>query len=148
MGAFLLGFDRNSFARPATEVAPDLLGWELVFANAAGEAGGIITETEAYMGADDPASHAFRGPSQRNQVMFGPPGYAYVYFTYGLHYCLNVVTGAAGEASAVLIRALEPTRGIELMQQRRGVKNLTNLTTGPAKLTQALGLDRALNGHD
>ncbi len=140
--------DRDFFARPATEVAPELLGWELVYQSSEGEVGGIIVETEAYMGIGDPASHSHRGPTPRTQIMFEEPAHAYIYFTYGMHYCLNVVTGAVGDGSAVLIRALEPTRGIELMKAHRNTQILTSLCNGPAKLTQALGLDVALNGHD
>jgi DNA-3-methyladenine glycosylase len=99
------------------------------------------------MGLDDPASHAAGGPTKRNLVMFGPAGQAYIYFTYGMHYCLNVVTGPAGHASAVLIRALQPSQGQELMEQRRGVSG-PGLCNGPAKLTQALGLGMWLNGHN
>jgi len=139
---------QSFFARPATTVAPELLGWTLVHDTPEGKTSGIIVETEAYMGADDAASHAFRGPTPRTQVMFGPAGYAYIYFTYGMHYCINVVTGKAGGASAVLIRALEPVEGIELMHARRGIENLTQLTSGPGKLTQALALNKAQNGHD
>lgn len=128
--------------------APQLLGWRLVHQTPAGEISGLIVENEAYMGTEDAASHAFSGQTQRNAVMFGPSGRLYVYFTYGMHYCCNVVTGPAGSASAVLIRALEPLTGIDLMMANRGTENLTNLSNGPGKLTQALGLSKADNGHD
>lgn len=135
-------------SQPAVKVAPQLLGWHLVHQTPAGTISGRIVETEAYMGSDDPASHGFRGPTKRNAVMFGPAGHAYIYFTYGMHYCFNVVTGRAGEASAVLIRALEPLAGIELMEQNRGSSDRRNLTSGPAKLVQAFGITKSLYGHD
>ena len=108
--------------------------------------GGIIVETEAYGGADDPASHAFRGPTDRNRAMFGEPGLAYVYFIYGNHFCLNVVAHAPGAAGAVLIRALEPRLGLDTMRGRR--KGMANrlLTSGPGRLGQALGIDRSHYG--
>lgn len=113
----------------------------------------MVVETEAYVGPNDRASHAFRGQTTRNEIMFGPGGYAYVYFIYGMHYCCNIVTEKAGFPAAVLLRALEPLEGIDLMAARRGVKGLTekttvNLTNGPSKLCQAMGIDKALNGSD
>jgi len=104
--------------------------------------GGVIVETEAYGGADDPASHAFRGPTERNRAMFGEPGLAYVYFIYGNHFCLNVVAHAAEAAGAVLIRALEPRWGLETMRARRGGLSDRLLTSGPGRLCQALAIDR------
>ena len=109
---------------------------------------GIIVETEAYRGYDDAASHAYRGPTRRNQVMFGEPGHAYVYFTYGMHYCLNVTTEPAGQPGAVLIRAVQPIKGIVEMKKRRRKEHVKDLSNGPAKLTQAFAVTKALNGHD
>ncbi len=104
-----------------------------------------IVETEAYQ-EDDPASHSFGGPRGRNVVMFGPPGHLYVYFTYGMHFCMNVVTGPAGQGSAVLLRAAEPLEGIAAMAARRGVPGIRLLCSGPARLTQAYGVTRASDG--
>lgn len=106
-----------------------------------------IVETEAYH-QNDAASHSYKGRTPRTDIMFGPPGFLYVYFTYGMHYCMNVVTGPEGEGSAVLIRAVEPLSGEEGMRQRRRGLSGTLLTNGPAKACQALGIDKALNGHD
>ncbi len=139
--------NQASFARDARKVARDLLGCVLIYTSSEGQAGGIIVETEAYLGAKDPASHGFRGPTKRNAVMFGPAAHAYIYFTYGLHYCFNVVTGANGVGEAVLIRALEPTIGLELMQARRGHVDERQLANGPAKLVQALGITKADYGR-
>lgn len=139
---------RAFYARSALEVAPALLGCLLVRRLAGRRLAGRIVETEAYLGAEDAASHAYRGPTPRNRAMFGPPGHAYVYFIYGNHFCLNVVTGAVGEGQAVLIRAIEPLEGIEVMQARRRRTTVTELTNGPGKLCQALAIDRRLDGHD
>jgi len=108
----------------------------------------LIVEAEAYRGQDDPASHAYVGRTERNQVMFGQPGHAYVYFTYGMHYCLNVTTEPIGQAGAVLIRAIQPVIGIEAMRKKRGTDRIRDLTNGPAKLTEAFAVTRTLNGHD
>ena len=108
----------------------------------------MIVETEAYRSSDDPASHSYRGITNRNKVMFGEVGYSYVYFTYGMYYCLNIVAKDADtKAGAVLIRAIEPLEGIDVMKRNRG-KELYNLTNGPGKLTQALKIDKSLNGID
>jgi DNA-3-methyladenine glycosylase len=107
---------------------------------------GMIVETEGYH-QTDPASHTYRGQTPRNIAMFGPPAHAYVYFTYGMHWCFNVTAGVKGEGSGILIRAIEPLEGIEVMQQNRKLKG-KNLTNGPGKLAQALMIDKALYGHD
>ena len=130
------------------EVAASLLGRELVFASPQGTLGGVIVEVEAYAGLQDPASHAFRGETARNRVMFGGPGYAYVYFTYGMHHCVNVVTGRAGEPSAVLVRALEPRTNLALWRVRRPDARLELAAAGPGRVCAALGLTRAHDGLD
>lgn len=129
----------------AETAAKELLGYVLVHQNPAGILSGKIVETEAY-DERDPASHTFRGPTKRNQPMFGPAGTIYIYFTYGMHYCLNIVAGAVGQGEAVLIRALEPMEGIEQMRVNRGNRPDHELTNGPAKLVQALGVSPNLNG--
>jgi DNA-3-methyladenine glycosylase len=137
------------YDRPSVEVARDLLGKTLWRRTEAGLTAGIIVETEAYNGANDPASHAWRGQTNRNAVMFGPPGRAYVYFTYGMHYCLNAVTGPVGQASAVLLRAIQPVVGSELMRERRGTTIPDrDLARGPGRLCQALGITTADDGTD
>jgi DNA-3-methyladenine glycosylase len=133
--------------QPASESALELLGCRLVHETEQGTAGGIIVETEAYLG-DDPASHSYKGKTARNEIMFGPPGRAYIYFTYGMHYCFNIVTGKKGDGEAVLIRALQPLTGINLMKQRRRQQDIKNLCSGPAKLVQALGIRPGQNGDD
>jgi DNA-3-methyladenine glycosylase len=138
--------DRAFFARSAVQVAPDLLGRTLVRILPSGvRIAARIVETEAYE-QDDPASHAFRGSTPRNAVMFGPAGHLYVYFIYGMHWCANVVTGSSGEGSAVLLRAAEPLEGIEEMVRNRA--GLIPLTSGPARLSQAIALSGADNGLD
>src|SRR5918999_2921977 len=129
------------FERSVHEVAPALIGCEL----RVGDAAGVIVETEAY-DAGDPACHAYVGRTARNEVLFGPPGRAYVYLSYGIHSLLNAVAEPDGEAAAVLIRALEPTDGIEQMQRRRGRESIEELCSGPGKLTEALGVGLELNG--
>jgi len=140
---------RTFYARPAPEVARDLLGRLLVRREQALLVGQIV-ETEAYFGADDRASHARCGPTRRNRQMFGPPGHAYVYRVYGLHWCLNVVTGRDGEAEAVLIRAALPLEGIDEQRQRRNRPHdqVERVAAGPARLCEALGVDGALDGLD
>ena len=149
---------RDFFARPSVEVAPDLLGCVLEHETADGLVAVELTEVEAYEGRSDPASHAYRGKTPRNAVMFGPPGHAYVYFTYGMHFCVNVVClGEEGSASAVLLRAGAIIAGEDLARARRtrgptpdGRPRLASrdLARGPARLCLALGIDRALDGAD
>ena len=131
------------FARDAPIVAVELLNKLLVV----GECRGCIIEVEAYT-ADDAASHSHHGPTNRNAVMFGPAGRLYVYFTYGMHWCANVVTGADGDGQAVLLRAVSPLSGVQLMRTRRAGRPDRELTNGPAKLAQAFGIDGALNGSE
>ena len=138
---------RSFYARPSTVVARDLLGRLLVRPLPEGTLAGRIVEAEAYQ-EDDPASHSFRGLTPRTSVMFGPPGHLYVYFTYGMHFCMNVVTGRDGEGSAVLLRAVEPVQGIELMRRHRAVNDDRLLCAGPGRLTQAFRIARAHNGTD
>lgn len=132
---------------PAYEVAPRLLGCILEREVDGQVLRGRIVETEAY-DQTDAASHSYRGRTPRTDVMFGPSGYLYVYFTYGMHYCCNVVTGVEGEGSAVLIRAVEPLDGIDAMRERRGNRPDPELTNGPAKVCQAFGIGKEMNGHD
>ena len=133
---------RIDFDASAAIVAKKLIG-SLLTLNGVG---GIIVETEAY-DESEPASHAFAGPTRRNAALFGPSGRAYVYLSYGIHYCLNIVCREPGHGAGVLIRALEPTRGIALMMRRRRTANLRLLCSGPGRLGQALGVDPTLNGH-
>lgn len=141
--------DRSFYARSPVVVAKGLIGKLLVRRLDDGTLlKGIIVETEAYGGAQDPASHAYHGITRRNQVMFGEAGHAYVYFTYGFHHCLNFVTGKKGIASAVLIRALEPTKGFRKMQRLRKTTDAFDLASGPGKLCQALSINLKLNGID
>ena len=129
------------FNRSVHEVAPDLIGATLLVDGV----GGIIVEVEAYHHTD-PAAHSYRGPTPRNAVMFGPAGFAYVYRSYGIHWCVNFVCEKAGSAAAVLVRALEPTHGIAAMRRRRSVADERSLCSGPGKLTEALGITHAHNG--
>jgi DNA-3-methyladenine glycosylase len=145
MGATL---PRSFFDRLAEEVAPDLLGCVLSRSTPEGVVSVRLTEVEAYAGPRDPASHAYRGPTKRNAVMFGPPGHAYVYFTYGMHFCMNLVCMGAGTAAAVLLRAGEVIEGRALASSRRPRSPSRDLARGPARLCQALAIDRTLTGTD
>jgi DNA-3-methyladenine glycosylase len=136
---------RAFYNRPTVEVARDLLGKVLVHKGAAG----VIVETEAYLGGDDLAAHSARGVTDRTRVIFGPPGHAYVYFVYGMYECLNLVAEPDGQPGCVLIRALEPVVGVDLMRRRRpSARRLEDLASGPGKLTQAMAITRAQNGAD
>ncbi|MEE9225483.1 MAG: DNA-3-methyladenine glycosylase [Bacteroidota bacterium] len=154
MIAGLTKLPRSFYLRPTLQVAKDLLGKYLVRNVKGKRLVGKIVEVEAY-GQSDPASHSYRGMTERNKVMFDEGGHLYVYFTYGVHFCANVVTREEGVGEAVLIRALEPIEGIEEMRRNRGSTgndgnhgNLANLTNGPAKMCQAFGIDKKLNGAD
>jgi DNA-3-methyladenine glycosylase len=138
---------RGFYDRDAVTVAKALLGKLLLRETEEGLTGGRIVEVEAYLGGEDPASHSYRGRSNRNAVMFGPPGFLYVY-TIHSRFCMNAVTEQEGKPTAVLIRACEPLLGVELMQRRRGKEKMTELTTGPARLCESLAVDRRLNGWD
>jgi DNA-3-methyladenine glycosylase len=143
-----LKISRTFYEQPTLAVARELLGKYLVRKHPDGEAVGRIVETEAYVGPKDLACHASRGRTARTEIMFGPAGFAYVYFIYGVHYCLNIVTEDVDHASAVLIRAVEPLEGIELMKARRRTEKLHNLASGPGKLCQAFAIDKSLNSVD
>ena len=140
--------ERAFFARDTLRVARELLGQRLVRQLNGQRIAGRIVETEAYVGEGDAACHAARGRTARNAVMFGPAGYAYVYFIYGMHYCFNIVTETEGLGAAVLVRALEPLEGIDAMRHHRKGRDGVELTNGPAKLCYALAIDRDLNGAD
>jgi DNA-3-methyladenine glycosylase len=133
-------FGRAFFARSVHQVAPELIGATLLVNGA----GGIIVEVEAYHHTD-PAAHSYGGPTERNAVMFGPPGFVYVYRSYGIHWCVNFVCERAGSASAVLVRAIEPTEGLAAMRRRRGLTDERALCSGPGKLCQALGITHKHN---
>ena len=143
---------RDFFARLSVPVAPDVLGCVLEHQTEAGLVAVELTEVEAYAGASDPASHSYRGKTARNAVMFGPPGHAYVYFTYGMHFCVNVVCAGNGSASAVLFRAGRIVAGEQLARARRTREGkmiaFRDLARGPARLCQALDIDRSLDGTD
>ncbi len=140
---------QSLLSKPSEVVAPELLGWRLTHDSVEGMVSVRLTEVEAYGGEADPASHAFRGPTARNAVMFGAAGHLYVYLSYGLHWCANVVVGSGGVASAVLLRAGRVVEGVELARSRRGARTADrSLARGPACLTQALGISREHNGAD
>lgn len=139
---------RTFFQRSTFEVSRELLGKRLVHIDAGQAISGFITETEAYIGPEDLASHARHGITNRNEVMWGAPGFAYIYFTYGVHWMLNFVTGTEGQAGAALLRGILPSEGLDRIRQRRPAAPVGKLCDGPAKTTQALGIDGNLNGHD
>nr|WP_218885377.1 DNA-3-methyladenine glycosylase [Kineococcus aurantiacus] len=140
---------RSFYDRDVLEVARDLLGRVVRHTTPEGVVGVRLSEVEAYAGESDPGSHAFRGPTPRTRVMFGEAGHAYVYFSYGMHWCVNLVCGPVGTASAVLLRAGEVVEGLELARSRRvAARKDVDLARGPARLTQALGVDRAQDGVD
>jgi DNA-3-methyladenine glycosylase len=141
---------RSFYARDSRDLAPDLLNKLLVYDDPdVGRVSVRLVEVEAYAGDEDPGSHAYRGETPRNRVMFGPPGYLYVYFTYGMHWCSNVVCGEPGWASAVLLRGGAPVEGIDVMRSRRHLaRRDRDLASGPARLTQSLGITGAQNGAD
>jgi DNA-3-methyladenine glycosylase len=139
---------RAFFDRPATEVAPELLGCVFWSDRPGGRVAVRLVEVEAYEGSSDPASHAYRGQTPRNGVMFGPPGHAYVYFTYGMHFCVNLVCHTPGDASAVLLRAGQVIDGSEVAVARRHGQRERDLARGPGRLCQALAIDRSLDGAD
>ena len=140
--------DRSFFERDTLTVAKDLIGKCLVTVSPAGTASGIIVETEAYLGAIDDAAHSYKGKTERVAVQYGEKGLCYVYLIYGMYCCFNITTGPKGVPEVVLIRALEPADGIELMERRRNTDKVLNLCSGPGKLCQAMGIDRQLNGAD
>jgi len=136
---------RDFYERATVDVAQDLLGCCLVHEEGAMTTAGKIVETEGYL-SGDPAAHSFIGKTKRNAVLFGPVGHAYVFLIYGMHYCINVVTGEEGSGEAVLIRALEPLQGIHVMKGRRGTERISQMCSGPGKLTAAMGITRECNG--
>ena len=143
-----LRLQRSFFEGYTPGVARGLLGSRLVRVLEGQRLAGVVVETEAYRGLRDPASHAFRGRTARNGVMFGPAGHAYVYFTMGVHYCLNVTTEPDGTPAAVLVRALEPSEGVGVMMRNRGLDEAVRIARGPGNLTKALGIGKGLNGED
>jgi DNA-3-methyladenine glycosylase len=139
---------RSFYNRPTLEVAPDLLGKYIVYQSPVGKLSAKIVELEAYIGQDDPACHAARGRTRRNAVMFGPPGFAYIYFVYGMYYCLNFVTEPEGFPAAVLLRAAEPEAGKDIMSQLSPGNSGCDLLNGPGKFCRSFGLTREQNGLD
>jgi DNA-3-methyladenine glycosylase len=139
---------RKFYRRPTIDVAIDLLGCHIISKKNGVKTGGMIVETEAYVGEDDPACHAYRGMTERNKIMYGPPGYLYVYFTYGNHFMINVVTEKPGFPSAVLLRGVEPLYRSDLMARRRGCARSVEIASGPGKLAAALGITKSDNGAD
>ncbi len=139
---------RSFYDRHVLRVARDMVGRILVRKSPEGLVAGRVVEVEAYRGRVDPASHAYSGRTARNAVMFGPPGHAYIYFSYGMHFCLNLVAEREGVAAAVLVRALEPVVGIPLMAKRRSIDDTWRLARGPGCVARALGLSREHNGLD
>jgi DNA-3-methyladenine glycosylase len=146
--AFIERLPQDFYDQPTLDIARSLLGKYLIRPYDQNLLVGKIVETEAYIGENDPACHAAVGRTSRNQVMYGPPGYAYIYFIYGMYYCLNVVTEKEGFPAAVLLRALEPVRGFEILKQNRKIKINYQLTNGPGKICQALKLNRDFNGEN
>lgn len=138
--------DKSFYEKKPIKLAKDLLGKTLIHETEDGAVGGVIVETEAYCGIDDPASHAANGPTPRSKIMFGEPGVSYIYFSYGMHNLFNVVANRDGVAGAVLVRALEPVIGIDLMKKWRNTPKLANLCSGPGKLAAALGITLKQNG--
>jgi DNA-3-methyladenine glycosylase len=147
-GAVVGRLGRSFFSRYSPDVAQELLACVLVRRVRGKTLSGRIVEVEAYRGSDDPASHSYRGPTKRSSIMFGEAGHAYVYFSYGNHWCLNITAEPEGQPGAVLIRALEPVEGIRQMVRNRGITDLGRLTNGPGKLTKALSIDGSFNGED
>jgi DNA-3-methyladenine glycosylase len=144
----IIKLDHSFYNRPTLDVAVDLLGKIVIYKNSQVELGGRLVELEAYIGEDDPACHAFAGKTPRNTIMYGPAGYLYVYFTYGNHYMLNIVTEREGFPAAVLLRGLEPLYGIEQMKRNRQVEKLTDIASGPGKLAKALAITTEQKGLD
>ena len=138
---------REFYERDTLTVAKSLLGQQLVRRTAEGITRGIIVETEAYMGVLDDAAHSYKGKSERVRVQYGPAGCLYIYLIYGMYYCLNITTGPCGVPEVVLIRALEPATGMQLMQKRRGTDRLQNLCSGPGKLCMAMDIGKELYGR-
>ncbi len=139
---------RSFYARPTLEVARDILGKYIVYNGAQGRLAAKVVEVEAYIGEDDPACHAFGGPTRRSQPLFGPPGYSYIYLIYGMYHCFNFVTEPQGRAAAVLLRAAEPVEGLEMMRERSPGRKDTQLLSGPGKFCRSFDLDLTRNCID